>query len=94
MNTMTMETTRRLTPTAARNDMFNLIDEVAESHEPVIVAGPRNSIVMIGTEDWKSICETMYLLSIPNMKETILKGIDEEVDDMVDMEALDWTDTK
>ena len=64
-----------ITATEARSKLFRLIDEAAESHQPVIISGKRNSAVLVSHEDWAAIQETLYLLSIPGMRESIRKGM-------------------
>ena len=64
-----------ITATLARQTLYNLVDEVSLSHEPVQITGKRNSAVLISEDDWRAIQETLYLTSIPNMKESILRGI-------------------
>jgi len=59
----------------ARANLYRLLDEVAASHEPVQITGKRGSAVLISEEDWRSIQETLYLLSIPGMRESIRKGL-------------------
>jgi antitoxin YefM len=60
-----------LTASQARANLYRLIDQAAESHEPILIAGKRSSAVLVSEEDWKAIQETMYLLSIPGMRESI-----------------------
>ena len=64
-----------LTATKARATLFHLIDESAEAHEPVQIKGRRHSAVLISDEDWRAIQETLYLLSIPGMRESIRRGL-------------------
>ncbi|RKZ09336.1 type II toxin-antitoxin system prevent-host-death family antitoxin [Candidatus Fermentibacteria bacterium] len=64
-----------ITATEARKRLYKLLDEVAQSHEPVQIAGKRNSAVLISEDDWRSIQETLYLTSIPGMRESILAGM-------------------
>jgi prevent-host-death family protein len=64
-----------LTATKARVRLFKLIDETASSHNPVQITGKRANAVLISEEDWRAIQETLYLLSIPKMRETIQKGM-------------------
>jgi prevent-host-death family protein len=64
-----------LTASHARAELYNLIDEVSESHQPVLITGKRNNGVLVSEEDWKSIQETLYLVSIPGMRESITKGL-------------------
>jgi|GEM_PF-126739 len=77
-----------ITATEARKRLYKLLDEVAQSHEPVQIAGKRNSAVLIGEDDWRSIQETLYLTSIPGMRESILAGINTSVEDCE--KELDW----
>jgi len=64
-----------LTATEARKRLYKLLDDVAESHEVVQIAGKRHSAVLVSEEDWRAIQETLYLTSIPGMKESILNGL-------------------
>jgi prevent-host-death family protein len=60
--------------TQARQNFYRLLDEVAESHEPIQITGKRSSAVLISEEDWRSIQETLYLTSIPGLVESIREG--------------------
>ncbi len=64
-----------LTASEARKRLYNLVDEVKETHQPVQIVGKRNSAVLVSEEDWKAIEETLYLVSIPGMRESIKKGL-------------------
>jgi PHD/YefM family antitoxin component YafN of YafNO toxin-antitoxin module len=65
-----------------------LIDEVARSHEPIYITGKRANAVLSSEDDWRSIQETLYLLSIPGMRESIREGLDTPVNKC--SEELDW----
>jgi antitoxin YefM len=64
-----------LSASEARKRLYNLVDEVTESHEPVQIVGKRSSAVLVSEEDWKAIEETLCLVSIPGMRESIKKGL-------------------
>lgn len=64
-----------ITATNARAKLYTLLDEVAESHQPVQITGKRSNGVLVSEDDWRNIQETLYLVSIPGMKESIVKGI-------------------
>ena len=66
-----------LTASAARANLYRLIDQASESHRPIMIAGKKSSAVLVSAEDWASIQETMYLLSVPGMRESIRKGMAE-----------------
>jgi prevent-host-death family protein len=70
-----------LTASEARAKLYRLIDEAAESHVPIRITGKRNSAVLISEKDWASVQETMYLLSIPGMRESIREGMDTAVEE-------------
>ncbi|OPX29103.1 MAG: antitoxin [Candidatus Omnitrophica bacterium 4484_171] len=64
-----------LTASQARSMLYKLLDKAALSHEPIQISGKRHNAVLISEDDWRSIQETLYLLSIPNMRESIRKGL-------------------
>lgn len=64
-----------MTATEARKNLYRLLDEIAESHEPVHITGKRESGVLICESDWRAIQETLYLQSIPGMTDSIKKGM-------------------
>jgi prevent-host-death family protein len=77
-----------LTATEARKRLYSLVDEVKESHEPIQIVGKRSSAVLISEDDWRAIQETLYLTSIPGMRESIKEGLETPVDDCD--EDVDW----
>jgi antitoxin YefM len=77
-----------LTAREARANLYRLIDQAADSYAPIHIAGKRNGAVLIGEEDWSAIQETIYLLSVPEMRESIEEGMSTEVADCSG--ELDW----
>ena len=78
----------KMTVSEARANLYRLVDEAAEGHRPVHIAGKRNSAVLISEEDWSAIQETLYLMSVPEMRESIKEGMDTAVDKCNG--ELDW----
>jgi antitoxin YefM len=66
-----------ITASEARADLYRLIDQTSESHQPILISGKRSSAVLVSAEDWQAIQETLYLLSVPGMRESIKKGMAE-----------------
>jgi len=66
-----------LTASEARANLYRLIDEAVESHEPIIISGKRNNAVLLSADDWGAIQETLYLLAVPGMRESIKAGMAE-----------------
>ena len=64
-----------LTASNARQNLYKLLDRAASSHDPIQITGKRSNAVLIAEEDWRAIQETLYLLSIPGMRESIRKGL-------------------
>jgi len=64
-----------LTASEARAKLYKLLDKTAVSHEPIQITGKRHNAVLISEEDWRAIKETLYLVSIPGMRESIRKGL-------------------
>jgi antitoxin YefM len=77
-----------LTATEARSKLYGLIDETAESHEPIIIKGKRGNAVLISEDDWRSIQETIFLLNIPGMRESIRDGLATPIEKCT--KELDW----
>jgi antitoxin YefM len=64
-----------ITASGARGRFHRLLDEVAASREPVLIAGKRGNAVLVPEEDWRAIQETLYLLSTSGMRESIREGM-------------------
>jgi prevent-host-death family protein len=77
-----------LSATEARKSLYRLLDEVTVTSEPVQITGKRGSAVLVSENDWRAIEETIHLMSIPGMAESIRKGIETPLEECV--EELDW----
>jgi antitoxin YefM len=77
-----------ITASEARAGLYRLIDQTTESHQPILISGKRNSAVLVSAEDWQAIQETLYLLSVPGMRESIKKGMAEPLDKSA--KELNW----
>lgn len=74
--------------TNARKDLYNLVQKVNLTHEPVKITGKDLNAVLVGEEDWKSIQETLFLTSIPGMRESIIEGMNTPTEELSD--ELSW----
>jgi antitoxin YefM len=77
-----------ITATEARRLLYKLLDEVAQSHEPVQITGKRGSAMLIDENDWRAVQETLHLVSVPGMRESIREGMATPVEQLED--TLDW----
>ncbi len=64
-----------ITASEARARLYGLLDETAESHEPIQIRGKRHSAVLVSEDDWRAISETLHLVSIPGMAASIRRGL-------------------
>ena len=69
------------TVTAKNINISKLLAESEKSHEPIQIVGKKNTGVLISADDWRAIQETLYLLSIPKMRESIVRGLKTPVKD-------------
>ena len=76
------------TASEARANLYRIIDETAASHEPIIISGKRTSAVLLSAEDWSAIQETLYLLAVPGMRESIKAGMAEPLAESA--KVLEW----
>lgn len=77
-----------LTASQARANLYRLIDEAAQSHQPIVIAGKRSSAVLLSAQAWEAIQETLYLLAIPGMRVSIKTGMAEPLSESA--QALQW----
>jgi len=77
-----------LSATEARKNLYRLIDETSSTHEPITITGKRGNAVLLSESDWKAIQETMFLVNIPGMRESIIEGFKTPIEDC--SEDLDW----
>lgn len=77
-----------LSATEARSNLYRLIDQASSSHEPIVITGKRGNAVLISEDDWRSIQETIFLLNIPGMRESIREGLATPIEDCT--AEIDW----
>ena len=77
-----------MSATEARKQLYKLLDDVSQSHEPVQITGKRGNAVLVSEDDWRAVQETLYLVSIPGRRESILEGMATPVDELED--ELGW----
>ncbi len=79
---------KTITANKARGKFYKLLQETAENHEPIQITGKRTNAVLLSEEDWRAIQETVYLLSIPGMRESIREGLQTPIEDCA--KELEW----
>lgn len=79
---------RSIRVSEARDNLYNLIEEVATSHKPVKIMGKRGNVIAISEEDWQAVEETLYLTSVKGVRESILEGMATPIKECAT--ELDW----
>jgi prevent-host-death family protein len=67
--------------TEARARLYKLVDQTVSDSNPILITGKRGNAVLVSEDDWRAIQETLHLLSIPGMRESILEGMAEPIDE-------------
>lgn len=81
---------RTIPVTNARQDIFNIIEQTIKNSEPVQITSKKGNVVMLSMEDWSAIEETLYLLSVPGMRESIVEADKIPLDEWKNEENLGW----
>ena len=81
-------TTTTISVTGARAKLYQLVDETVSSHKPVVIKGKRGNAVLLSESDWNAISETLHLVSLPGMRESIQEELNEEITQC--SKELDW----
>jgi len=72
----------------AQKQLQQLIDSVSQSNQPIVIAGQTSNAVLLSEADWASVQETLYLLSVPGMRESIREGMATPIEDCA--RELEW----
>ena len=72
----------------AKTNLENLIDTTSSSHQPILITGQKHNAILVSESDWRAIQETLYLLEIPGMRESIQAGLQTPIENCDD--ELDW----
>jgi len=76
--------------TSFRKDMFKLLEQTIKYNEPVNVSTKDGNAVILSEEDYNGLMETMYLSSMPDVKDSIIKGLQTPVSECVPEREIDW----
>jgi antitoxin YefM len=72
---------KTISATLARSDPYRVIDSAPDDHEPVLITGKRGNAFLLSEADWRAIQETLYLVSIPGMRDSIRDGMEVPIED-------------
>ncbi|HZF08915.1 MAG TPA: type II toxin-antitoxin system Phd/YefM family antitoxin [Thermoanaerobaculia bacterium] len=72
---------KTMTASAARANLYRLLEETIESSQPVQITGKKGDAVLVSEQDWRALQETVYLLSVPGMRESIREGLETPIEE-------------
>lgn len=73
-----------------RKDIYNLLEQTIKYNEPINISTKNGNAVVLSEEDYNSIMETLYIMSVPNLKDEIIKRANDENEEFVDESEVDW----
>jgi antitoxin YefM len=73
-----------------RKDIYELLDQTIKYNEPINISTKNGNAIVLSEEDYNNIMETLYISSIPGLKEDIIKGLKEPIDECVDEKEVKW----
>lgn len=76
--------------TKARQNIYRLVEDAISSSEPLQITARKGNVVLVSEKDWKSIQETLYLLSVPGMRESLIEGVNTPIGECKTAEEIGW----
>lgn len=73
-----------------RKNAFNYVEQTIRYNEPLSISTKEGNAVLLSEEDYSGIMETLYLVSMPGMREKIMEGMSTPLEDCVDEAAVEW----
>ena len=73
-----------------RKDIYELLDQTIKYNEQINISTKNGNAIVLSEEDYNNIMETLYISSIPGLKEDIIKGLKEPIDECVDEKEVKW----
>lgn len=73
-----------------RKNAFNYVEQTIRYNEPLNISTKEGNAVLLSEEDYSGIMETLYLVSMPGMREKIMEGMITPLEDCVDEAAVEW----
>lgn len=73
-----------------RKDIFNLLERTIKYNEPIHISTKVGTAVVLSEEDYNGLMETLYLSSIPTMKDKIIDGLNTSIDDCIAEDEVQW----
>lgn len=73
-----------------RKNAYDYVAQTVKYNEPVNICTKDGNAVLLSEDDYSGIMETLYLVSVPGMREKIMDGMATPLSDCVDETAVGW----
>ena len=73
-----------------RKDIYELLDQTIKYNEPINISTKNGNAIVLSEEDYNSLMETLYISSVPNLKEKIIERANDADDEFVDEDEVKW----
>ena len=73
-----------------RKDIYKLLDQTIKYNEPIHITTQNGNAVVLSEEDHNNIMETLYISSVPGLKEQIIEGMKEDTKECVEEDEVEW----
>lgn len=73
-----------------RKNIFGILEQTIKFNEPVNISTKDGNAVIISEEDYNGLMETLYLSSIPVMKEKIVGGLNTPLEECLSENEVQW----
>lgn len=76
--------------TSFRKNIYGMLEQTIKYNEPVNISTKDGNAVVLSEQDYNGLMETLYLSSVPQLKEDIIKGMEEPLADCVPEDKVTW----
>ncbi len=73
-----------------RKDIYELLEQTIKYNEPINISTKNGNAIVLSEEDYNNLIETLYISSVPGLKEDIIEGLNEPLEDCVAEDEVKW----
>ena len=76
--------------TNCRKNLFELLEQTIMYNDPITIRTKVGNAVVMSEEDYNGIKETLYLCSLPGLRESILEGANTPTSELIAESEVQW----
>ena len=73
-----------------RKEIYELLDQTIKFNEPINISTKHGNAIVLSEEDYNNLMETLYISSIPKLKEDIVEGLKEPLENCISEDEVEW----